>query len=113
MNPVDPSPIPSRDQVIALLSQHLPEWRRRYGIQEMSLFGSLARNEARAGSDVDLCVSLDPPNTLSLVHFQPDAEQQLGMHVDVVTRWPGMNRALEEEIERDAVSISTLKIRSE
>lgn len=32
MNPVDLSPIPSRDQVIALLSQHLPEWRRRYGI---------------------------------------------------------------------------------
>jgi len=35
MNPVEPSPIPSRDQVIALLSQHLPEWRRRYGVQEM------------------------------------------------------------------------------
>jgi hypothetical protein len=35
MNPVDPSPIPSRDQVIALLSQHLPEWRRLYGVQEM------------------------------------------------------------------------------
>jgi len=35
MNPVDPSPIPSRDQVIALLSQHLPKWRRRYCDQEL------------------------------------------------------------------------------
>ena len=34
MNPVDPSPIHSRDQAIALLCQHLPEWRRRYGVQE-------------------------------------------------------------------------------
>ncbi len=105
MNPVDSSPIPSRDQVVALLSAHLPEWRRRYGIQEISLFGSLARNEARVGSDVDLCISLDPPNPLSLVHFQQDVEQQLGMHVDVVTRWPGMNPALKKEIERDAISI--------
>jgi hypothetical protein len=32
---MDPSPIPSRDQVVALLHQHLPDWRRRYGIQEM------------------------------------------------------------------------------
>ena len=35
MNPVDPSPIPSRNQVIALLSHHLPEWRMRYCIQEV------------------------------------------------------------------------------
>lgn len=105
MNPMDPSPIPSRDQVIALLSQHLPEWRRRYGVQEMSLFGSLARNEATPQSDVDLCVSLDPPNPLSLVHFQQAVEHQLALRVDVFTRWPGMNPALKEQIERDAVSI--------
>lgn len=105
MNPADPGHGLSRDQVIALLSSHLPEWRRRYGIQAMALFGSIARNEARPGSDVDLCVILDPPNPLSLVHFQKDAEQQLGMPVDVVTRWPGMNPALKQEIERDAISI--------
>jgi len=105
MKPVDPRLFRSRDQVIALLSQHLPEWRRLYGIQELSLFGSLARNEARAGSDVDLCVSLDPPNPFALVHFQQAAEQQLGARVNVVTRWPGMNPALKQEIERDAISI--------
>ncbi|MFM8526060.1 MAG: nucleotidyltransferase family protein [Cyanobacteriota bacterium] len=96
---------PNRQQVITLLSQHLPEWRRLYGIQELSLFGSLARDEANPQSDVDLCVSLDPPNPFSLVHFQQAVEQELGMPVDVVTRWPGMNSALKEEIERDAISI--------
>lgn len=105
MNPVDPSPLRSRDQVIALLSQHLPEWRRLYGIQELVLFGSLARNEATPQSDVDLCVSLDPPNPFALVHFQQAVGQQLGVRVDVVTRWSGMNPALKEEIERDAISI--------
>ena len=107
MNPVDPSPLRSRDQVIALLSQHLPEWRKRYGIQELVLFGSLARNEATPQSDVDLCVSLDPPNPFALVHFQQAVAQQLGVRVDVVTRWSGMNPALKEEIKRDAISIRT------
>jgi predicted nucleotidyltransferase len=105
MNPNDRAPAPSRQQVIALLSQHLPEWRRLYGVQELTLFGSLARNEATPQSDVDLCVILDPPNPFSLVHFQQAVEQQLGLRVDVVTRWPGMNPALKREIERDAISI--------
>lgn len=105
MTPVEANTARIRDQVMALLSQHLPEWRRLYGIQELALFGSLARNEASPDSDVDLCVSLDPPNPFALVHFQQAVEQQLGRRVDVVTRWPGMNPALKKEIERDAISI--------
>jgi predicted nucleotidyltransferase len=105
MTPVEANTARIRDQVMALLSQHLPEWRRLYGIQELALFGSLARNQASPDSDVDLCVSLDPPNPFALVHFQQAVEQQLGRRVDVVTRWPGMNPALKKEIERDAISI--------
>ena len=105
MTPVEANTARIRDQVMDLLSQHLPEWRRLYGIQELALFGSLARNQASPDSDVDLCVSLDPPNPFALVHFQQAVEQQLGRRVDVVTRWPGMNPALKKEIERDAISI--------
>jgi predicted nucleotidyltransferase len=74
---------------------------RLYGIQQLSLFGSLARTEASADSDVDLCVSLDSPNPFALVHFQETVHQHLGLRVDVVTRWPGMNKALQQEIERE------------
>ncbi|MCP9774937.1 nucleotidyltransferase family protein [Cyanobium sp. HWJ4-Hawea] len=105
MNPVDLRTSISRDQVVALLTQHLPEWRRLYGIQELALFGSMARNQASENSDVDLCVSLDPPNPFALVHFQQAVQQQLGRRVDVVTRWPGMNPALMNEIQQDAISI--------
>ena len=105
MSPIDPGLARNQRQVIDLLSQHKLEWRRLYGIQELSLFGSLARNEAIPGSDVDLCVILEPPNPFSLVHFQEAVQQLLGVSVDVVTRWPGMNPALKQEIERDAIQI--------
>ena len=105
MTPIDPGLARNRRQVIDLLSQHKLEWRRLYGIQELSLFGSLARNEAIPGSDVDLCVILEPPNPFSLVHFQQAVQHLLGVRVDVVTRWPGMNPALKKEIERDAITI--------
>ena len=105
MTPIDAGLSRNQQQVIDLLSQHKLEWRRLYGIQELSLFGSLARNEAIPGSDVDLCVSLEPPNPFSLVQCQEAVQQLLGVRVDVVTRWPGMNPALKQEIERDAIQI--------
>lgn len=95
----------TRQQLITLLSQHKQEWRSLYGIQAITLFGSLGRDEATASSDVDLCVILDPPNPLALVHFRDAVQNLVGRRVDVVTRWPGMNPALQREIERDAISI--------
>lgn len=95
----------TRQQLIHLLSQHKQEWRHLYGIQAITLFGSLARDEATSTSDVDLCVILDPPNPLALVHFRDAVQTLVGRRVDVVTRWPGMNPALQREIERDAISI--------
>ena len=95
----------SRQQLILLLSQHKQEWCRLYGIQDIALFGSRAREEAASGSDLDLCVTLDPPNPFALVHFREAVQELVGLRVDVVTRWPGMNQALQREIERDAISI--------
>jgi predicted nucleotidyltransferase len=45
MTPIDPGLAGNQQQVIDLLSQHKLEWRSLYGIQELTLFGSLARNE--------------------------------------------------------------------
>ena len=97
----------SRNQrhVIDLLIQRKQEWRRLYGIQELALLGSLARNEAISGSDVDHCVILEPPNSFLLVHVQQAVQQLLGVRVDVVTHWPGMTPILKQEIERDAIQV--------
>jgi uncharacterized protein len=104
MTATAPGPL-TRQQLISLLSQHKQEWQRLYGIQDITLFGSLARDEGNASSDVDLCVILDPPNPFALVHFRDAVQELVGRRVDVVTRWPGMNPALQREIERDAVLI--------
>ncbi len=39
------APVPlTRQQLLNLLSQHKQEWQRLYGIQDITLFGSLARD---------------------------------------------------------------------
>ena len=47
------------ENVIATLRAHKAE-RRRTGIRHLSLFGSVARGDAEASSDIGLAAELDP-----------------------------------------------------
>lgn len=58
----------------------------RHGVGHLRVFGSLARGEATAESDVDLLVDLKPGHTLlDLAAFRREAGEILDLPVDVAT----------------------------
>jgi len=58
----------------------------RHGIDRLRAFGSLARGEGGADSDVDLLVDLKPGHTLlDLAAFRREAAEILDLPVDVAT----------------------------
>jgi uncharacterized protein len=62
---------------------------RRYGVKELSFFGSAARGEMRAGSDIDLLVEFEPGGRVGLIKFETLAEELeslAGRKVDLVTK---------------------------
>jgi hypothetical protein len=62
---------------------------RRYGIRELSLFGSAVRGEMRPGSDIDVMVEFDPSARIGLLKFESlseDLEALVGRKVDLVTK---------------------------
>lgn len=66
--------------------QQLLELARRRGIQDVCVFGSMARGDASADSDVDLLVTLAPgTSALALGGLLMDAQDLLRRPVDVVT----------------------------
>ena len=66
--------------------QRLLEIAATHGVHDIRVFGSLARGEASAVSDVDLLVNLAPERTLlDLAAFRREAEQLLGAPVEVAT----------------------------
>ncbi|MBS0561440.1 MAG: nucleotidyltransferase domain-containing protein [Proteobacteria bacterium] len=90
------------EQVIGTLRAH-EDALRRAGIRHLSLFGSMARDEARADSDVDLAVELDPAariGLLGLSALQRRLTHLLGRPVDLLPE-PAENPALNERIARD------------
>ena len=50
-----------RDAVIRTLQKQNAELRQQFGVKTLSLFGSVARDEATSSSDVDLLVEFDRP----------------------------------------------------
>ena len=62
---------------------------RRWKITELSLFGSVLRDDFRPDSDVDVLVSFNPESRwslLDLARIQRELETILGRNVDLVTR---------------------------
>ena len=77
---------------------------RRYGVTRPALFGSIARGEADAHSDVDLIVQLPARATLlDLVGLKQELESALGRSVDVLT-YGGLHPLLKDRITREAIS---------
>ena len=94
-----------RNRTLSLLKQSKPELARRFGVRDLSLFGSTARGTARDDSDVDLLVSFEGPAT-SERYFgvQFFLEDLLACSVDLVTE-KALRPELRAHVERDRVHV--------
>ncbi len=74
-----------REQVLEILRKHRAEIDA-FGVRRLVLFGSVARDEARPESDVDLLVEFERPTGLfGLFALQNRLEEILGCPVDLGT----------------------------
>ena len=91
-----------RDQILALLKRrrrHL----KKYGVHSLSVFGSVARGQARKNSDVDILVDFEKPVGLfEYARLKMYLEDVLGREVDLVTP-EALRKELREDILREAI----------
>jgi len=95
----------NRSTTLQLLAEHKNELMRRFGVSRLALFGSVARDAAQLGSDVDVLVAFDGPAT-SARYFgvQFYLEDLLGCPVDLVTE-KALRPELRPFIEKEAVHV--------
>jgi len=75
-----------REEIIHILHQNRNHFAEYYGVKSLALFGSVARDEARLDSDVDLLVEFNRPVGLfGLFKLQDALEKLLGCPVDLGT----------------------------
>jgi uncharacterized protein len=88
---------------IRAMGLRLAELCRKYGIAEMSVFGSIALGDDRPDSDVDLLYVRLPGNDLGMSYFalQEDLEELFGRPVDLVPK-DGLHKAIRDQVLDDA-----------
>lgn len=75
-----------QDTVLQILKQKNTELTKQFGVKSLSLFGSVARDEATSTSDVDLLVEFNRPvGYFGLFALQDYLEKLLGCPVDLGT----------------------------
>jgi predicted nucleotidyltransferase len=91
--------------VLSILLAHEADLRKR-GVRHAAVFGSVARGEARADSDIDVLVDLDPQCPMGLFEYarlKLYIAEVLGGPSDVVNR-KTLKPLLRDSILRDAVN---------
>jgi predicted nucleotidyltransferase len=88
---------------IRVMGPRLAELCQKYGIAELSVFGSIARGDAQPDSDIDLLYVRVPGNDLGMSYFalQEDLEKLFGRPVDLVPK-DDLHRVIREEVLGDA-----------
>ncbi len=89
-------------EIISKLKAEMPLLKNKYGVEEIGLFGSYARNEMKAGSDLDFLVKLNKPTFLNLAGLLNFLEQLFQTKVDITTKHAHLStrflKAIESEI---------------
>jgi predicted nucleotidyltransferase len=95
----------NRDQVLDILKKRKAEFAAAYGVTDIGIFGSLARGEAKTGSDVDVVVKMRKPDLFFMVHIKEELEDDYKTKVDIVHYREKMNAFLKKRIDKEAVYV--------
>lgn len=91
------------EKILAILKEYKNQVAKEYGILEIGIFGSVARNDLTDKSDVDVVIHVRKPDLFMLAGIKSDLEERLNRPVDIVTYRETMNQFLKKRIDEGAV----------
>jgi predicted nucleotidyltransferase len=95
----------TRDEALTVLAKLKPQLQKQFGVSELALFGSAARDELHPDSDIDVLVKFDAVASSSRYFgVQFAIEDAIGMPVDLVTE-NALRRELRPYVERDRIRV--------
>ena len=85
----------TKEEILGKLSKAKSELQKQFKVRKLALFGSYARGEQQADSDVDILVDVDPSIGLEFVTLAQRIETLLGINVDLVSSRAVTSQAME------------------
>ena len=76
----------SKDQILSILADHLPQIKKQYHVKRLGVFGSVLRDQLTPESDIDILIEFTKP--IGFVHFlrvENTLQELLDLKVDLAT----------------------------
>jgi uncharacterized protein len=93
-----------RDDILNFLKEHKDEFKQKYSVEKIGLFGSYARDEATQESDIDIFVEMKP-DLFMMVGLKDEIEEEFHKKVDLISKHKNMKPILKEMITKDIIYV--------
>ena len=94
-----------RDAILDALKQYKELNSQKYGITKLGLFGSYAREEQTPSSDIDICVSIEPPSLFKLGGIHSDLKELFNKEIDLVSLTGTLKPDFINELNKDVIYV--------
>jgi len=96
------------DEVIKKLKVQYPYLSSEFGVKRIGVFGSIAKQEERKESDIDMVIEFDRPIGLKFIALAEYMENLFGRKVDILTKDGIRNirvKSVSTDIEKDIIYV--------
>ena len=91
-----------KTNILNYLKEHYSEFQDKYHVEQIGLFGSYARDEAKEHSDIDIFVKMKP-SLFDMVAIKEQIENDLNKKVDIVREHKNIKPLLLKMIQKDLI----------
>jgi len=95
----------TRDEALAILRREKPRLAERYGVKQIGLFGSVARNEATKDSDVDIIIDVPITDAWEYFSLVDEIKTSFPVTVEVVRLHSRLRPFFLERLARDGIYV--------
>ncbi len=93
------------EEIKAIIRDHAKDLKQNYHINNIGIFGSVARGDSRKNSDVDILVELSQPvSFFDFVDIEDYLKKILRRKVDLVTK-NALKQAIKDDILAETVYV--------
>ena len=97
---IRPQEMTSIQQILTVLKVYYLYNKDRLGIERLGVFGSFARGEETAESDIDIIVSLQEPTLFRYAEIADHLKSVFGREIDLVSLKSHMPEAFKRQLEK-------------
>lgn len=91
------------NEIINELRKDLPTMQNLFGVEQIGLFGSYARNEQTESSDIDVLVKFREPQLKSLIGLLDFLENKFSKKIDIVTEGKQLSERFRRMVKSEII----------